>query len=267
MSVYHLEKPEKLERSILSMLNQTTKPTQIVIVEDGKLTNELNNVIDFYAEKYEAITIIKNDVNLGLGLALNEGLKHCKTELVARMDSDDISLPDRCERQLREFQMFPEIDIIGGYIIEFIDSPTNIVSKRLCKTNDFDIKREMKFRCPLNHQTVMFRKSKVILAGQYPNILWNEDYGLWINMKKTGCRFSNLSDPLVLVSIDKNTFHRRGGMKYFKSEKLVQKQMLLLRQINFVEYLYNIIVRFVVQVLLPNRVRASIYKLFLRKKA
>lgn len=155
MSLYIKEKPEYLRLAVDSMLNQTVKPDEIVIVEDGPLTDALYAVLDEYGDK---ITRVRNEKNLGLGLALNLGLKVCRNELVARMDTDDISKPERCEVQLHYFEQHPETDIVGGDIAEFIGDESNIVGKRMVPQTNAEIREYMKKRCAFNHMSVMYKK-------------------------------------------------------------------------------------------------------------
>ena len=166
MSLYIKEKPEYLDLAIKSMIEQTVKPDQIVIVKDGQITPELEAVLNKYNSEYPGLfDIVGYEKNRGLGLALNYGLEHCRNELVARMDTDDISKPNRCEKQLQAFDDDDSLDIVGGNINEFIGDVNNVVSKRNVPKNNGDIKEYMKKRCAFNHMTVMFKKSSVEDAG------------------------------------------------------------------------------------------------------
>ena len=261
MSLYIKEKPEYLRLAVDSMLNQTVKPDEIVIVEDGPLTDALYAVLDEYGDK---ITRIRNEKNLGLGLALNVGLKACRNELVARMDTDDISKPERCEAQLHYFEQHPETDIVGGDIAEFIGDETNTVGKRMVPRTNAEIREYMKKRCALNHVSVMFKKAAVQNAGGYQEWFWNEDYYLWIRMWLNGAVFGNTGTVLVNVRTGEEMYQRRGGKKYFKSEKGLQDYMLKHRMIDFGTYVMNVSKRFVVQEMLPNSVRGWVLRKFAR---
>lgn len=265
MSVYNKEKPEYLRLSINSILNQTIPPDEIIIVKDGILTSELDSVLEKYLMHNPIFNVVGYKENKGLGFALNYGLNYCRNELVARMDSDDIARQDRCEKQLKEFEKNSSIEIIGGDIAEFIDSPDNIVAYRKVPTSDSEIKEYMKTRCPLNHMTVMFKKSVVINAGSYQDWFWNEDYYLWIRMMKQGCIFANTGDVLVNVRIDADMYLRRGGIKYFDSEVRLQKYMLKNHIIGYRTYIENVGKRIIVQILLPNRIRGWVFRKFARK--
>ena len=267
MSLYIKEKPEYLELALDSMLNQTLKPNEIVIVKDGEITKELEEVLNKYEIKYpDLLNIVGYKKNRGLGFALNFGLQYCKNELIARMDTDDISEPTRCEEQIKIIESDPKIDIIGGNISEFISEPDNIVAYRNVPEDDVDIKEYLKKRCPFNHMTVMFRKSAVLVAGGYKELFWNEDYYLWIRMFEKNITMKNTGTVLVNVRTGTDMYKRRGGIQYFKSEKFLQKYMLEHNIINTRIYLENIIKRFIVQCLLPNSVRGFIFKKIAREK-
>jgi glycosyltransferase involved in cell wall biosynthesis len=265
MSVYEKENKNYLIKSIESMINQTVIPDEILIVKDGPLTPELDEVLHNYINNYpELFTIIISKENIGLGSALNLGLRHCRNELIARMDTDDISLPDRCEKQLKEFQQDRNLALVGGTISEFIDNETNIVGRRFVPSENNEIREYLKKRCPFNHVTVMFKKSEVIKIGSYLDWFWNEDYYLWIRMFENGCKFKNLSSVLVNVRVGKDMYKRRGGFKYFKSEFGLQKYMYNKKIINTSTCFYNVTIRFVLQVLMPNNIRGYIFKKFAR---
>lgn len=262
MSLYWKEKPEYLVTAIDSMLNQTVKSDEIVIVEDGPLTEELYNVLDGYGER---IKRIKNEKNLGLGLALNIGLKHCRNELVARMDTDDISKVDRCEKQLLYMEMHKDVAIVGGQIQEFVGKVGNIRGKRVVPCDDIEIKKFMKKRCPFNHMTVFFRKSEIIDVGSYQDWFYNEDYYLWIRLALKNTKFANLSDVLVDVRTSEDMYQRRGGKLYFESEKKIQLYLKKNKIISWSRYIINISERFFLQVLFPNKMRKMIFEVFARK--
>ena len=265
MSLYIKEKSEYLRLAIDSMLGQTVVPDEIVIVEDGPLTDALYAVLDEYKTKFpQIIRTVRNEKNLGLGLALNVGLKECRNELVARMDTDDISLPNRCERQLKYFLENPGTTILGGQIAEFITSPENIVGRRVVPETDKELKEFIKKRCPFNHMTVMFKKTDVIKVGNYQDWFWNEDYYLWIRLALEGFLFANLPDILVFTRVGVEMYQRRGGSKYFKSEIDIQKFMLQMGLIRYGTFFMNCVKRLVVEKILPNRIRGWVFQKFAR---
>lgn len=266
MCVYGKDNPEHFWEAVESILNQTLPPDEVVLVVDGPVPNELELIITEY-ESNSIFNIIRLPVNQGHGNARREGLSNCKHELVALMDADDISVPSRFEKQIAFLQNNPHVDIVGGNISEFIDTIDSVVGRRIVPQTDADIKKYIKKRCPMNQMTVMFKKSKVNEAGGYMDWHCNEDYFLWIRMAQKGFQFANINENLVNVRVGKEMYQRRGGWKYFKSEAKLQKYMLKIKLISFFEYFFNISIRFVVQVLLPNRLRGLVFQKMAREKA
>lgn len=222
MSIYKKENPNYFVLSIDSMLKQTIKPDEIVIVKDGPLTQELDQIIDRYIKQEpELFKIICLEKNLGLGLALNEGLKQCRNELVARMDTDDISLVNRCELQLNEFKRNPNLCIIGSWTSEFYDVPSNIVTARVVPEKHEDILKFSRRRSPFNHPTVMYKRSVVLNCGGYNNVLRKEDLDLFIRMLYKGCISMNIPKPLLLFRSNSDNYKRRKTWINCKSYILV----------------------------------------------
>ncbi|HBY89803.1 MAG TPA: glycosyl transferase [Aerococcaceae bacterium] len=210
MSLYIKEKPDYLKSSIESMLTQTVLPNQIVIVLDGPITVDLENIINEYKNSYPSLfTIVALKENLGLGLALNEGIKYCKNELIARMDTDDISYPERCELQLEEFSKNPSLDIVGTLTSEFYETPEDIVSSRIVPENHEAIVKFSKRRSPFNHPTVMYRKSSVTDVGGYRDILRNEDIDLFVRMIINKSNAKNIQKELLYFRSNIDNFKRR----------------------------------------------------------
>lgn len=210
MTVYEKDNPEYLRKSILSMINQTVLTNDFVIVKDGPIGSELQDVIDYFQNKYQGlIRQVALKENVGLGLALNEGLKVCKNDLVARMDADDISLINRCENQLKEFENDNELDIVGCYVDEFIGEEHNVVCTRKVPISHEEILKFAKLRDPFNHPAVMYRKSKVLSCGGYKNLRKNQDTDLWIRMLMSGCKAKNINQSLLLFRFDDDTYKRR----------------------------------------------------------
>ena len=265
MCVYGGDDPNWFETAVESILDQTVPPTEVVLVVDGPVPNETDAVI----KKYEAnsiFNIIRFKENQGHGNARRAGLSACTNELVALMDADDISVSDRFEKQLAAFEKDAELDIVGGNISEFICSADNIVAKREVPASDSDIKDYMKKRCPMNQMTVMFKKASVENVGGYIDWYCDEDYYLWLRMALADMKFFNISDTLVNVRVGEDMYRRRGGKRYFQSEARLQKFMLEKKIINRSTYASNVTKRFIVQVLLPNKLRGVVFKKFARKK-
>lgn len=264
MSVYFREKPEYLDQSLASLFEQTVSPDEVVLVEDGPLNPGLDSVIECYRMRYPQLRIVKLAENMGLGAALNEGLRYCSHELVARMDSDDICVSDRFERQLSIFRTHPEYDIIGGWIDEFSHDPQQLDSIRKLPETHAALQRFFQSRSPMNHVSVMFRRSVVLEAGGYQSFYLLEDYWLWGRMLHRGARFYNIPAVLVHVRGGQAMTARRGGWKYAKSEIRLQREFLRMKLISPVIYYKNILVRSVVR-LMPNKLRTFIYQRLLRK--
>lgn len=266
VSLYYKEKPDFFRAAIQSMISQTVKPDEIVVVEDGPLTDALYEEIDSFKKEYpELFTSVVNETNLGLGLALNRGVEACRNNLVARMDTDDIAVVNRCELQLRYFEENPQTTILGGQIEEFIDSTDNVIGKRKVPEQDIDIKEFTKKRCPFNHMTVMFKKDEILKCGNYQDWFWNEDYYLWIRLALQDAVFANLPNTLVYTRVGPEMYKRRGGRKYFKSEIDIQKYMYRKGMISPMTFAINYAERLVLQVLLPNSVRGWVFKKFARE--
>lgn len=265
MSVYYKEKPEYLRESIISMLQQTVMPDEIVLVKDGQLTDQLEEVIGEFKEN-KIIKVIALKENVGLGKALNIGLSECKNELVARMDTDDISISNRCEKELEEFCKNNNLSVVGSVVSEFIDDTSNVIAYKEVKIMHQEIEQQIKFRNPINHPSVMFKKSHVLKVGSYEHWFLNEDYYLWIRMIQQGFIFQNINEPLVKMRITNETYLRRGGWKYFITQKKLFDYMLKHNMINILEYLYNNLTRFVARILMPNKIRKILYLRILRSK-
>lgn len=263
MSIYYKEKPEYVREAFESLVSQTLLANEWIIVEDGPLTEELYFVLDEYEKKYP--NLIKRVVlpeNLGLGLALREGVLHCSNELIARMDTDDICRSDRFEKQINEFQKNPNLDICGSHILEFENTIDNIVAKRVVPLTDSDIKEYQKRRDSFNHMAVMYKKSSVLRAGNYQSCLLMEDSYLWVNMIINGISAVNIDDYLVYARVGKEMFNRRGGFSYFKQYKKGRKQIYKTGYISWWDYFYTILIQFVLSTM-PNKLRALVFKKFL----
>lgn len=264
MSVYYKENPIYLRKAIESIYdNQILKPSEIVLVEDGQLTEELyQEVVRQKSKLKDVLKIIKLEKNSGLGKALNIGILNCTNEFIARMDTDDISMPERFLKQINYLKEHPNIDVLGTFMSEFIDDTNNIICIKDAPIEN--IEKFMKYRDPVNHPSVILKKSKVLEAGNYQEILLNEDSYLWRRMLKKGAIFQNIPESLMYFRVSDDTYKRRGGWKYIKAEWYLQKKYLELRVINKFEFWQNILLKSIVR-LIPNRLRKLIYLKFLRK--
>lgn len=263
LSVYYKEKPEFLQSSINSVYNQTRKPSEVILVKDGPLTIELEKTIDNLCSVFSDLIIVPLEKNSGLGIALNEGLKHCSFDIVARMDTDDVAKQDRFEKEISVLEKYPEIDIVGAWVDEFIEIPSNVVSTRKVPEKHEEILKYSKYRAPVNHPSVMFRKKAVLDAGSYLDLKLYEDYYLWARMLMNGAVFYNIQESLLYFRITDETYKRRGGIKYASVELNFLRKMYKIHFLSFSEYLINIIVHTSVR-LVPNNLRAFLYKHILR---
>lgn len=264
MCVYGGDNPGWFSVAVDSILNQTVTPDEVVLVVDGPVPEILDRIICGY-EKDPSFRVIRLEQNMGHGEARRTGLQACRYDLVALMDADDISAPDRFEKQLQAFDSVPGLTIVGGDITEFVDVPANLVGARTVFSEDSRIKQDMKKRCPMNQMTVMFRKAAVESVGGYQDWHCDEDYYLWLRLMLNGAVFANIQEPLVNVRVGKEMYQRRGGLKYFRSEAKLQKWMLKKKVIGRGTYLVNVAKRLIVQVLLPNRLRGWVFQKFARK--
>ena len=241
MSVYDKEKPEYLQQSIESMLKQTVLPEQFVIVEDGKLKPELEQIIQSYQLKYgKLFTILALPENVGLARALDKGIAVCRNELIARMDSDDISLPERCEKELQLFASDPELVIVGTNIDEFWNNPEEIKSSRVVPSEPEEIKKRMRRINAFNHPTVMYKKSEVIRCGGYGYISGNEDRDLFSRMVNSDCKARNINESLLLFRSNEDNYKRRKSFTRLKSSYRATFDILKRKHCTFFDAVYVI---------------------------
>lgn len=263
MSVYKKEKPEFLKESINSILNQTRKTNDFCLVCDGPLTEALYKIVNDYTASYPDIFhVVYLDKNLGLGKALNIGIRECRNSVIARMDSDDIAFADRCERQLKFIQK--GYDVISGTVIEFEDDITNQISQRKLPENDEQIKKFARKRNPFNHPCVMYKKEAVEAAGGYLHCLWFEDYYLWARMIMKGAKCYNLQSPILYMRAGDDMYQRRGGTAYLKAMINFKWKLRKMGFYSWIDFLYSVAGHFMVCIM-PNSLRSRVYKRFLRK--
>ena len=299
MSIYKSDVPELVRVALDSLLQQTLLPNEIVIVGDGPVPVELEEEISSFKfrvskirttpnpsfakggdlvledrkesletrnQKPETIvTYLPQEKNGGLGEAMRIAAEAAKYDYLARMDSDDICLPDRFEKQMKCFEEDPELSLVGGMITEFDGDPENIIAKRILPLEDAEIKRMMRGRCAVNHVTVIFKKADLMKSGNYQPFWKQEDHYLWARMMEHGCKFRNIPEVVVNVRSGKDQIARRGGLRFYKSVVRVFWYMYRHGLISFGYFLYICTVRGIVQVLMPNRLRTWVYLHLLRK--
>lgn len=265
MSLYIKEKPEYLKSAIESILHQTLPPDEIVIVKDGPLTKDLDNMVLEYEKAYpELFHIVASETNLGLGKALNLGLEKCRNELVARMDTDDIAKPERCEKQVQSFMENAELDLLGSSVDEFYSTPNEIVSRRVVPTTHKDIYEFAKRRSAFNHPTVMYKKSKVLSVGGYSDLRRNQDVDLFGRMLFSGCIAENIEESLLYFRSNDALAKRRRSWENTKSYIQTIKKFWKMGYASFFDYAMVAIAQ-TGMFLMPVKLQHWVYKKFLRK--
>lgn len=259
MSIYHKENPSWFNRAMQSIWDeQIVKPTEIVLVQDGPLTKDLYSVILKWKEKLgNILQCVPLEKNSGLAVALNEGLKYCNYELVARMDTDDIAMPNRFEKQFTFMQNNPEVVVCSGLIEEWSQDYSYKISERHLPLTHQEIAKFAKYRSPISHPAVIFRKSAVLAVGGYPNI-YPEDYPLWGKMLSQGYKFANLPDLLLKMRVG-NALTERRGLEFLKGEIKIYRYLCDIGFINQFEFLFNCISRGLVR-LSPTWLKKIFYK-------
>lgn len=265
MSVYFKERPKWLRISLDSMMNQTVLTDDFVLVEDGPLTAELDAVVNEYCQKYSNIFhVVKLEKNVGLGPALEHGIKCCKNELIIRMDSDDYSVPERCEKLLAVYREHQELDVIGSFEAEFEDESMKVLSCHKVPESNEEIHTFMKKRCALLHPTVMYKKSAVIRAGNYRSVRLYEDYDLFMRMVvEHNCKAYNIQENLYYIRVNSDFFIRRGGWNYLQTVVGFKYKQLRKGNMSILDFVVSAGGQAVV-CLMPNRMRRWFYKRFLR---
>lgn len=260
LSVYYKEQPIYFDLAVKSIWeNQTIKPSEIILVQDGPLTSELYALIAIWQKKIgNVFRCIPLETNVGLGDALNIGLQHCSYDLIARMDTDDIADPKRFEKQLAIFEQ-ANIDICGSWVTEFDQDEGFITGVRKLPETHNEILEYAKLRCPINHPAVMYKKSVVEKAGGYQAMMWFEDYYLWARMLMVGAKFYNIQESLVNMRAGIGQLERRSGLEYAKAEI---NFLTALNSIGFLSKidLYKMILLRVPIRLLPKKIIRFVYK-------
>lgn len=264
MSVYHKERPEYLKQAIESIQVQSLSTNDFVLVCDGPLNDELDAVIQTkQLEMGENLIVVRLAKNGGLGNALNEGIKHCKNELVARMDSDDIAYPDRCEKQIAVFNTHSEVSICSGIVEEFTTDPNTVDTKRVPPETNAEIIEFAKKRNPFNHPCVMYKKSAVKAVGSYQDFYLLEDYYLWLRMLMAGYQGYNIQEPLLHMRAGSDMYKRRAGWKYAKTQAKLFKFMKQQGFIGNGQYIKSCVIRSG-SALAPNWLRKFMFERVLR---
>lgn len=267
MSVYGRDRAEWFRAAVQSMLDQTIPPKEFVLVCDGPLEPELEDVLAVFLREYpDVIQTVRLPENGGLGHALQQGLLRCRCDFVARMDADDIAVKDRVERQLAALAAQPEASVIGGQIAEFTEKPEQVTGYRVVPVSEKEIRTTAVFRNPMNHVTVVFRRQDVLDVGGYRDFPGFEDYDLWARMLRDGKHLLNLQDVLCYVRINRDTYRRRGGLSYFQSAVAMQKELRRCGVVTRGQYTRNLVVRCLGTVILPAGLRGWLFRTCMRKR-
>ena len=265
MSVYHKEKPEYLKQAIESIQAQTLQTDDFVLVCDGPLNDALDKVIATKQQEMgESLNVVRLAKNGGLGNALNAGINHCKNELVARMDSDDVAYPDRCEKQIAVFNIHSEVSICSGIVEEFTTDPNTVDTRRVPPETNAEIVEFAKKRNPFNHPCVMYKKSAVEAVGSYQDFYLLEDYYLWLRMLMAGYQGYNIQEPLLHMRAGSEMYLRRAGWKYAKTQMGLFKFMKDRGFIGSSQYMKSCVIRSG-SALAPNWLRKFMFEKVLRK--
>lgn len=264
MSIYNKECPHRLKESLDSIVNQSVLPNEIVIVKDGPLNENLEQVLNLFQNHNRTLfKIVSLDKNYGLGYALSKGLENCSNDIVARMDSDDICALNRFERQL-QVMVEGDFDIIGTNIQEFDKFPGDQRTYRRLPEIEKDIVSFSRFRNPFNHPTVMFRKKIAIDAGNYSaNYMFFEDWHLFVRMIRNGSKVYNIQEILLFfrVSDRLDVIKRRSGFKYLCYEYKFSKFLLFSKHINIIQWFFYLITKLPMRLLPPSLLKWVYYKI------
>lgn len=263
--VYYKDNPEWLKISLDSMLAQTVVADEFVIIKDGPLTPELDMVLSRYKEMYpELFHVYSLPTNQGLGKVLAYGIMKCRNELIARMDADDYSVPQRCEKQLKKFKEDKSLHIVGSNVEEFSENINRVVSRVKLPEAHEDAVAFAKKRCPIRHPALMYRRSKVLEAGNYRDYRHAQDYNLIVHMILSGARIYNIQENLTYMRVTEDFYKRRGGLKQLKLVLRIKKDFLNCGFYSFNNFFVSAIGNAAV-CLMPNLVRELFYKKLLRK--
>ncbi|MEL4298465.1 glycosyltransferase, partial [Acinetobacter ursingii] len=247
--------------------DQSTLPSEIVLVLDGPIGDALQEKATYWKNKIgDALKIIQLKDNVGLGKALNEGIKHCSNEWIFRMDTDDICTPDRFEKQLKFIEENSNIVLFSSQVIEFEQDISSATVLKAVPIEFEEIKKFAQKRCPFNHMAVAYKKSVIEKLGGYQHHLFMEDYNLWLRVIGAGYKVGNHPDVLVYARVGNGMHARRKGFEYIKSEKqlLDLKKLLKLQPSIHANMLF--LARSLFR-LLPASMLGKIYNMFLRKRA
>jgi glycosyltransferase involved in cell wall biosynthesis len=258
VSVYDGDRPDYIQRALRSAVDdQTVPPDQVVIVRDGPVRAELADCLaDLTATCQVPVTFVPLERNGGLGPALDRGLAASWHDVIARMDADDVAMPQRFEVQL---PLMADADIVGSGLLEFVGDTDDVVGQRVPPLEPGQIARYARVHDPFNHPTVVYRRSAVLAAGGYGDLPLMEDYALFARMLQSGARARNVTEPLVFYRVGATAFKRRGGTGLLRSELRLQREFLRTGFTSRAEFARNVLVRGGYR-LVPWQVRRAVYR-------
>ena len=267
LSLYYKENPSALDQCFQSIWNdQSIHPNEIVLVLDGPIGDQLSQIVLSWQRKIgENLKVIPLEQNIGLGNALNEGLKYCSNEWVFRMDTDDICTPDRFEKQVAFIECNPDVVLFGGQVLEFENEPRDSQVLKTVPTSNDEIRQFAQKRCPFNHMTVAYKKTVINELGGYQHHLFMEDYNLWLRVIGAGYKVANMSDIILYARVGNGMHARRKGLEYIKSEKQLLNLKKQLKLQNPIHANMLFLIRSALR-LVPSSLLGKFYNTFLRKK-
>lgn len=243
VTVYHRIVPEELSQALESLAAQTRPADEIVIVEDGPIGEGLRTVVDaFVGKRPEARTVVLAR-NRGAGPASAAGMATITSELVARLDADDIARPERFARQVAFFDAHPDVDVLGTALAEFAEEPGDGDKVRTLPETHDEITRYARINSPVNNPSVMMRVAAVEKAGGYRDVHHMEDYDLYARLLASGARFHNLPEPLTWFRVSPDQFARRTGRGMFAAERQMQRNLVSYGLISRPRAVLNLAVR------------------------
>lgn len=257
ISIYCKENPQWFHEALDCVFAQSALPTEIVLVEDGPLTPKLYAVIDEFKEKYPIFNIVKNEVNLGLGLALARGVEAASNEIIARMDTDDIIPTHRFATQLAKME--EGYDVVSCWSTLFLNTEDNVIAVKTRPEHHDDIVKLAHKRSPICHAAAFMRKSAVLAAGNYVHRQYYEDYNLWVRMIMNGSKFYNVQESLYNVRTTESQLNRRAGWSYLKNELKYLKEFYNIGFYTLGDLIKNSSIRIVAR-LMPNGMREKVFK-------
>lgn len=268
MCVYAGDNENEFNAALDSVIEQTMLPCEVIIVADGPLTQALDKLIEEYGFRFRLVGVCfschRLERNSGHGIARQHGLIQCRGEYVIICDADDINRADRFEKLISCLENDSSIDLIGSNILEIDSLSMEPLGVRVVEQDHSSIIKDLAIRCPFNQMSVAFRRAAVLSSGGYRDFYHNEDYSLWIRMFLNGCKFKNLNENLVYARVNTDFYGRRGGLKYFVSEFRIQQILLHNKITHPIQFCYNVVVRLLIQVVLPASVRSIVFKKFAR---